>query len=710
MLRKIGPESGPLPPLREELTLHEGPSAESGAPTWSLQDPVRNAYFRIDWISFEILSRWHLGNPEAIVAAIEEETTLHLDEKDIQSVVDFLLENELLLMSVEKATDWYLQRQARRQQSGWRWLLHHYLFFRIPLWQPDRFLQRLLPLVAPLFSRTFRTATFVALGIGVVEAARQWEYFQATLVDTFSWQGLAGYAVALSFIKLLHELGHAFTAKRFGCRVPTMGVAFLVLWPLAYTDVNDVWKLKSREQRLAVGAAGIVTELTVAAWATLLWAILPDGVLRGVVFLLATTTWISTLAINASPFLRFDGYFLLCDWLDMPNLHARAFALARWRLRETLFALGNPPPEVVPSVRRPWLILFAYVTWVYRLVVFLGIAVLVYQFAIKAVGIVLGVVEIVWFIALPVWNEIKVWIADAERIRASRRARQVGYGVFGLLVLTVLPLQIQISAQALLRPANSYPIVAPVAGRIAELQGTNGSAVPAGSSILTLEAPELELRKIQTQQKMLFAGWLVGAAGVDVQTMGRLPVLRQELATVTAEAAGVAQEMAKLANPAPFDGVVIDLEPDLQTGDWLRRHERVGNLIQTDAWIVDTYLDEHTVGRIRAGDSGKFFPETAGATPFNLEVERIDRDASRTLPERILAAPHGGILLAREKDGALIPAHSVYKVTLRVTGIDRQSLPQGERRGLAVIYGRPATLLGDFVKTAGALLVRESGM
>jgi putative peptide zinc metalloprotease protein len=274
----------------------------------------------------------------------------------------------------------------------------------------------------------------------------------------------------------------------------------------------------------------------------------------------------------------------------------------------------------------------------------------------------------------------------------------------------VLPLQVQIPTQGLLRPAHSYPIVAAVAGRIAVLPGTNGSAVPTGTPILTLEAPDLELKDIQTQQKVLFADWHVGAAGVDAQTMGRLPVLRQELATVTAEATGIVQEMAKLANAAPFDGVVIDLEPDLRTGDWLRRHERVGHLIQTDEWIVDAYLAEHTIERIRAGDSAKFFPETAGATAFDLIVDRIDRDASRSIPERILTAAHGGLLLAREKDGVLIPAQSLYKVTFRVTNIDKQSPPQGERRGLVVIYGRPATLLGDFVKTAGALLVRESGM
>ena len=101
-----------------------------------------------------------------------------------------------------------------------------------------------------------------------------------------------------------------------------------MLWPVAYTDTNEVWKLTRRDQRLKVAAAGIATELTIAVWAMLAWVWLPDG-LRAMAFLLATTTWVSTVLINASPFMRFDGYFLLSDFLQMPNLHARAFALAR---------------------------------------------------------------------------------------------------------------------------------------------------------------------------------------------------------------------------------------------------------------------------------------------------------------------------------------------------------------------------------------------
>src|SRR5690606_33005699 len=128
--------------------------------------------------------------------------------------------------------------------------------------------------------------------------------------------------------------------------------------------------------------------------------------------------------INASPFMRFDGYFLLSDYLQMPNLHARAFALARWDLRERLFGLGEPAPEHFRGNQRRALVLFAWATWVYRLVLFLGIAALVYHFFIKALGIFLFLVEIVWFIAKPLWSEIRAWRERAPQIARSQRARR----------------------------------------------------------------------------------------------------------------------------------------------------------------------------------------------------------------------------------------------------------------------------------------------
>ncbi|MEG1042902.1 MAG: site-2 protease family protein, partial [Pseudomonas sp.] len=292
-------------------------------------------------------------------------------------------------------------------------------------------------------------ASMLALVAGLWGVSRSWGEFTATLVDSLTWQGLLAYGLTLGLVKMLHELGHGFTAKRFGCRVPTMGIAFLVLWPVAYTDTNEVWKLTRRDQRLKVAGAGIVTELVIAAWALLAWVWLPDGAPKSMAFLLATTTWVSTLAINASPFMRFDGYFLLSDFLQMPNLHSRAFALARWDLREKLFKLGEPAPESFTDSKRRWLIVFAWATWIYRLVLFLGIAALVYHFFIKALGILLFLVEIVWFIAKPLWSEISAWYKRWPQIIHSRRARWSAIGLIALMVPCWLPLPTPVRTQGM---------------------------------------------------------------------------------------------------------------------------------------------------------------------------------------------------------------------------------------------------------------------
>ena len=136
---------------------------------------------------------------------------------------------------------------------------------------------RWTPRLAFLYGPAFRWLTQAALLAGMWGVSRSWDAFTATLVDMLSWEGLAAYGLTLAAVKTLHEFGHGVTAKRYGCRVPTMGVAFLVLWPVAYTDTNEVWKLTRRDQRLKVAAAGIATELTIAVWAMLAWVWLPDG-------------------------------------------------------------------------------------------------------------------------------------------------------------------------------------------------------------------------------------------------------------------------------------------------------------------------------------------------------------------------------------------------------------------------------------------------
>lgn len=696
-----------LPPLRDELALLDGPAALDGAPTWSLHDPVRNQFYRIDWSTFEILARWHLGNPEQIAAAIEAETTLSLDEQDVAQVARFLADHQLIRPLGEAGTARLVFQEKARHSTLWQWLLHHYLFFRVPLIRPDRWLVSQLPRVEPFYSATFLRLTLAALALGLYQVVRQWEHFAATLVDTFTWRGAMGYGVALIFVKVLHEFGHAFTARRLGCRVPTMGVAFLVMWPVAYTDVNEAWRLTRRRDRLAVGAAGILTELAVAAWATLAWALLPDGTLRGMAFMLATTTWVATLAINASPFMRFDGYFLLSDYLDFPNLHARSFALARWDLRERLFGLGEAAPEFLPAARRRGLILFAYGVWLYRLILFVGIALLVYHYFFKALGILLFAVEIGWFVALPMWKEIAEWRSRWPEIKAKGGGRGKLWLPLLLLAVALVPWNFQVSSQGLMRSARHYPLFSPGPAQIEAMPVKPGDPVTAGQTILKLSTDDAEYRRRLAEARFSRLAWQAEVSGLDESLRARQPVTVEEREAARAELAGSTDELKRYTVTAPFDGVLADIAPDLRVGESVGRQQQLGVLIDPKAWEVETYLGDAEVERIAVGDSGRFVPETPGLPTRSLKVVRIDRDATRALPDAMLAVGHGGEILVRERNGQLIPERAVYRVVLAVQ--DADAPPGRVLRGSVTIHGEPKSLAGDFIRSAAALLIRESG-
>ncbi|HEU5408545.1 MAG TPA: site-2 protease family protein, partial [Nitrospira sp.] len=181
--------------------------------------------------------------------------------------------------------------QAEAAKSQWlMWLVHHYLFFQIPLLRPDRFLRATLPFVEWIFAKS--TAWIIgAIGlVGFYLTSRQWDTFTSTMLHFFTPRGFVLYVLCLVIVKVFHELGHAYTATRYGCRVSTMGIAMVLMVPMLYSDTSDAWKLPSRRQRAAIGAAGMIVECSLAALAIFAWNFLDDDVARSLAFIMATTS------------------------------------------------------------------------------------------------------------------------------------------------------------------------------------------------------------------------------------------------------------------------------------------------------------------------------------------------------------------------------------------------------------------------------------
>ncbi len=697
-----------FPPLREELDLLEAAPLPDGQPSWMVHDPVRNQFLRIDWPTYEILCRWEMGDADAIAQAITQETTLSMSAEEVKAAGQLLAAHQMLRPPPASAAE-MARRHAQQEGGALKWLLHHYLFFRVPLVRPDAWLQRWLPMARVFASRGFLAATALALLTGLAQVLRQWDGFRSALVDTVNWEGLAAYALAVAAVKVLHELGHAFTARHFGCRVPTMGVAFLVMWPVAYTDTNETWRLTGRRQRLTVACAGIATELVIAAWATLAWALMPEGALRSAAFVLATTSWVMTLAVNASPFMRFDGYFILCDALDLPNLHPRSFALARWKLREWLFGLGEAAPEVFRPGTQALLIAFAWATWLYRLVLFLGIAVLVYVFFFKVLGLFLFAVEIVWFIALPLRSELQAWRERWPLIRASPGSRRALALLVAVFMVAVVPWPGRVTASGILRPAEVWPVFAPAGAQVETLPFKEGEHVPQDAVVVSLLVPDLAIREDAMRSRVAQQRWQAATAGLDSDSRSQLLVRQQVLATAQADLASVETELQKFAPRAPFAGRLRDVDPDLRPGQWLGRKEVIALLVRDDGpWMVETWLDEDTVQRLQTGDRAMFAPDNLPGQVLSLRVASIDRDVARVLPRPELATQAGGHVLTRQQGQQLVPERAIYRVTLTPEAMP-SSLAAQSWRGHLTLHAQGQTLAGRYLRQAASVLVREFG-
>jgi putative peptide zinc metalloprotease protein len=699
----------PLPPLREELDLLPGASLADGQPSWTLHDPVRNLFFRIDWPTLEILQRWDMDSPDQIAADVSQHTTLELMADDVLQVAQFLVMHQLVKNDPARTARKMAEQWSNIQGSPIKWLLHHYLFFRIPLVKPDAWLTKWLPIAHWFVSKSFLILSLLAAAVGLSQVVRRWDVFSASLVDTFNLAGLMSYGAAIFVVKLLHELGHAFSAKSYGCRVPTMGVAFLVMWPVAYTDTNETWRLTNRFHRLRVACAGIATELVIAVWATLAWALLPAGSLQSAAFVLATTSWVATLAINASPFMRFDGYFILMDALDMPNLHGRSFELARWKLREWLFGLGRTPPEYFSRTKAAVLVAFAWATWIYRLVLFLGIAVLVYHFFIKLVGIFLFLVEIVWFVAKPLASEFAVWRKIWPQIRRQTRSRKTAWIFVGLCVLFLIPWPGRITASAVLRPQHSWPVFAPAGARVDAIYFKHGEIVPSGQALMDLYVPDLFSREKTLQARLDQQRWQAAISGFDDDMRKRWKVTEQNLQMTQVELQSVEAERYQFRPVAPYEGKLSWVDPDLAVGQWVGKKEPLVVLVQQGTkWRVETWLDEDDVGRVHIGNSAKFMTESAAGQILNLTVTAIDRDAARVLPRRELASALGGHVLTREKNGQLIPERAVYRVSMDVD-LMPSSMQQQSWRGQVIVHSDSQIPISRYARQVISVLMREMG-
>lgn len=694
-----------LPPLRQELTLHAGPDQQDGSPGWVLHDPAANRFFLLGWASFEMLSRWGARDAGRLMKAVNTQTTLTLNMHDIHHLVQFLRENQLLQTESSEEL-WRLHQHRHRGYLSW--LLSHYLFFRIPLVRPDALLARLLPWISWVFRPGFWWLMALITLSGLFMVSQQWDAFTHTFSSYGGWMAAVGIAVALSVAKVVHELGHAFTARHFGCRVPAMGIAFLVMVPVLYTDTNDAWKLPSRRQRLLIGGAGMMAELTLASCATLLWCFLPDSPFRAGIFLLASTTWLATLAINASPFMRFDGYFLLSDLLQMPNLHARSFALARWHLRRVLLGLDDPEPEHFSASRRRGLLIFAWLTWIYRLVIFTSIAFLVYHLFFKTLGIILLMVELGWFVVRPFVNELQVWWRRRHDLRWGFRTWRTLFFLTVIVLFLAVPWQRGVSVPAVMDAAQSQAIYVPEDALVGQVNVHDGDRVQQGQVLAVLTSESLDYQIAQAKVIAANLAWQVAqqpfSKGLDEQgaALKKLALAAQQ------QIESLLRQQARLTLTAPFAGRIADASDTLKPGTVVVQGERLMQVLGKEGMRGEGWVDEDTVTTLRPGDAAFFVPDSGETRAIRCKVGQVDRLNQTTLDQPLLASVYGGGIPVQIINERLVPINTIFRV--RLDACETHLSPEREMAGKVVLQSEHHSFLQRAWQWLVVSLGREAGL
>jgi putative peptide zinc metalloprotease protein len=689
-----------LPALREDLQLVSSANNPDGSPIWVIQDSVRNKFIQIGWLEFELLSRWQ---PEImpLLQELVNDTRLTPSVDDVCRFAEFLKAQGLTQWTESK--DLLVARSMPKKPGleNWRWWLHNYLFFRIPLASPDAWLQRLLPHFRWLFS----PVTFVlviAMGVlGVALVARNWDVFTQTFVDSLTFSGFISFAVALMLAKLLHEMGHALVATYYGVRVAHMGIAFLVMWPMLYTDTGESWRLKNHWQRLHIAVAGITVEATLAGLSMVGWALSPPGALKSAFFYLATTSLIMTIALNLSPFMRFDGYYVVSDALNMPNLHERSSALARTWIRRTFLGWRDAWPEHFSRKAHMALVSFALGTWVYRFFLFLGIAVAVYVMFFKALGIFLFVVEIIWFIAKPVYSEMKVW----NRRRIDIQAGRASLWLLVLLVpiaLLAFPWPHRLHAPGHLQ-AEHQTVYSPLSGAIVLLKAAG--SVKAGERLVVLDSPKLrndaERARINAQSTKTALQSAQAMSTAD--QVGRLD---QNFEQFKAEGKAASQELARLNLAASFDGRWTDTDPTLQKGNWVRPQDQLGTLVNENKWYVEAWVEEAQIQNLKVGAEGKFYAANRIDPAIKIRLNEVDSVRASSLPHPGLSTDHGGLIPTTTENKVIIPRSTLYRVRFEVL----EPTPQQRwTSGHISVEGERYSLVWRSMRYAIAVLIRESG-
>lgn len=674
-----------------------------------LSDDATGRHHRINDSAYHFVGR--CNGQRSVQQVWDAVLDMHANAASTQDeIVDLLvsLSNaELIQFDRTPDVDNLFLRHNETQRHRLRGLVNP-LAFRVPLGDPNALLARLDGLGKLLFQPATFWLWLLIVAFAALSAAGAWREllaFGGTRLQSPSYLGLLW--LTYPFVKALHEIGHGLAVRRWGGDVHEAGIALLLLLPAPYVDASAASSFLGRRQRALVSAAGIMTEMVIAALGLLLWSQLSGETARDIGFALLFIGSVSTVLFNANPLLRFDGYHVLCDVFDLPNLAARSRAYWQHLLRRHLLRLPAEAPQIGRGERK-WLLAYAPLALAYRLLITLAIL-----FWLAGLWLFAAAVAAVYFvatmIALPLWRGItrtlNVAAPAADRARARRRL--VGLLAVPAVLIFALPLPYATVAPGLVWLPEKAQIRPEVDGFISELPVKDGTPVRAGDLIVRLDNPELVMQREKLESRLL------GLQAERYRLLLKDPEGAQSQALVIekteAELARAQSRLNDLEIRAKVDGrLVMPRQTDLP-GRFVRNGEAMGYVLADGLAVIRATVPEKDISLVQQNTHSAevHLPEMPGRA-LAATVQADTPAASRELPSAALGDRGGGPFLTdtRDETGRRLQ-EAVFLVDLKLLEGDLKHV--GERAWVRFDHGFAPLATQMYRRVAQVFIKQFSG-
>ncbi|MCW5650600.1 MAG: hypothetical protein KIS62_12710 [Ramlibacter sp.] len=542
----------------------------------------------------------------------------------------------------------FTQRGADRRARARAWI--NPLALRMRLIDPTRMLDRLVPLGRWLFSPA---VGLVWLGVVVLAGLACLVNLGALKADTVvlasSTRGLWLAWLSYPVIKALHEFGHAMAVRRCGGAVHDMGVTLLFFTPAPYVDASAANGFERRRDRALVSSAGILVELALAAIAVGVWLAVQPGLVRDLSLTVLLICTLSTLVFNGNPLLRLDGYHVMADTLNLPNLAARSNAWWASLAMRSLHGLDAPPPVVLAAGERKWLMAYAPLSWGYRIVL---LAALVGW--VGAQSWLLGWLMAAAFTLWMGW-QVGAWlmlVAGAGPARRRAALALAGVCVAVAVLLLGVPAPAVVVARGVVWPPDGAQLRPEVAGFVQATPVVDGARVTRGEVLLTLDDPALVAERERRTSEL--AGLQARQYQALLAEPARAVSLADDIERSEAEIARADEQLARLSMRGGMDGVLVLPRPADLPGSYVARGAMLGYILNEAPANVRAVLDEQDVLRVRNRIRAvEVRLADQPANPLAAMVTRETPGGVRALPSAALGQGRGGTIAVdpADKDG-----------------------------------------------------------